>query len=167
MRPLNILLTIFNSGTISTYIGTLTQLTSLDLSDNNRAAGGLNGNLPTELALLTNLRTLNLSRNNLRRLFPRLSSLTSLEVLDIRFNDFRSQQIPDVFGAMSNLTSIDVSDNFFSGSLPNSLLTSQTLQTLVIELNEFEVQFPSNFSLPSLQTLAMGVNFFQVSQKRS
>lgn len=147
------------SGTLSSRLGSLTLLTLLNYSDNNRFDGGLGGDLPTEMALMTNLESLQLGENDFKSFPAEFAALTNLRQLDIHFNDFRGQSVPDIFANMPNLQVVDVSDNFFTGTLPESLITLGALRVLLMNLNELTGSVPTTIDLPSAEIVNLGVNF--------
>jgi len=83
-RVVSINLTAMNlGGTISPYLGNLTFLQSLDLSDN-----ALHGHIPTQLGRLFRLRNLWLHKNQLNGNIPQeMGSLTRLKQLFLSIND--------------------------------------------------------------------------------
>ena len=80
------------SGEIPAELGSLSNLTELDLYDNN-----LSGEIPAELGSLSNLTRLELGNNEL------------------------SGEIPAELGSLSNLVSLRLSNNELSGCVPSSL----------------------------------------------
>ena len=82
------------SGTLPAALGSLTSLTTLDLSDND----GLSGTTIPDLSALTSLTTLKLGDNLLSGTIPDwLSSLTSLTTLNLRDNGLTGP-IPEAAG---------------------------------------------------------------------
>jgi hypothetical protein len=151
------------SGTLSSRIGSLASLRLLDYTDNNRFEGGLGGNLPVELEQLTSLEILRLGDNDFRGFSESFAALSNLRVIDVHFNDFRDQIIPHIFAEFNDLQSADFSDNFFSGTLPESLMTRPSIVNLALNLNEITGSIPSTIDLPSVEVLNLGVNFIDGS----
>ena len=90
------------AGSLPTEFGALTTLVDLDLSNNF-----MNGTLPTELGSLTGVQSLNLgSTMDLTKYWSQTSWST----------------IPSQFGMLTALTGdMDLSNNWFTGSLPSEL----------------------------------------------
>ncbi|KAL1085132.1 hypothetical protein V6Z11_D08G029100 [Gossypium hirsutum] len=130
------------SGTIPDCLGNLSNLDILDLEMNNFigkipnsfANNGLRhlllndnqleGLVPSSLANSTSLEILNLGNNKLTDRFPRwLASLSSLQVLILRFNRFYGSLPHSVASSnFSALRIIDLSANEFTGTLSTKLL---------------------------------------------
>ncbi|KAK9071131.1 hypothetical protein SSX86_009699 [Deinandra increscens subsp. villosa] len=97
------------SGTLSPLVSQLTQLTTIDLSDNK-----LSGPIPTSLFSLPNLQTLNLRSNSFSGTVPPvMPNLKSIETLDISHN-LLSGNLPDASSSLT-LTRLDLSFNRFTG----------------------------------------------------
>jgi hypothetical protein len=92
------------TGTIPTWLGSLTGLTYLYLAENQ-----LTGDIPTELGSLTNLQQLFLGHNQL------------------------TGTIPASFGGLTNLTSFFAYHNDMSGVLPDAMMGMTSLTTLRLE----------------------------------
>ncbi|KAM0025045.1 putative non-specific serine/threonine protein kinase [Helianthus debilis subsp. tardiflorus] len=100
------------AGTLSPLVSQLTQLTTIDLSDNK-----LSGSIPTSLFSLPNLQTLILQSNSFSGTIPPvISNLKAIETLDISHN-LLSGSLPDT-SSLLTLTRLDLSFNKFTGSLP-------------------------------------------------
>ncbi|XP_061368907.1 probable inactive leucine-rich repeat receptor kinase XIAO [Gastrolobium bilobum] len=166
------------SGSLTPLISQLTNLTTLDLSDNS-----FYGPIPSSLSSLSNLQTLTLRSNSFTGSIPlSITTIKSLESLDLSHNSL-SGSLPNSMNSLSNLRRIDLSFNKLTGSLPklppnllelalkaNSL--SGTLQKSSFEgLNQLEVvELSENalagkleswfFLLPSLQQVDLANNSF-------
>ncbi|KAJ3328908.1 hypothetical protein HDU76_009047, partial [Blyttiomyces sp. JEL0837] len=116
----------------------------------------LSGSLSSSLTSLTALQTLIVSDNNLQGDIPDLSSLTSLEYLDLALNNFNS--FPEWVLGMEGLTVLSVSGNGFTGPFPDiSQLTN--LDTAFLSRNEFTGSIPSNIGkLTQLRQLSIWAN---------
>ncbi|NJO14731.1 MAG: hypothetical protein HC877_03000 [Thioploca sp.] len=133
------------NGIIPDWIGSLTKLNTLDLSDSGRT-----GTIP-DLSALVNLQHLNLSKNFLRGqieihsnminlislqldhnqltgAIPNCSSATSsppncnlstLQVLSLGNNPLENGIIPDWIGSLTKLTRLDLSNSGRTGTIPN------------------------------------------------
>jgi len=130
-------------------IGNLTNLRSLDLS-NNKLTG-----LPAEIGQLINLQQFNLTHNQLTAVPPEFGQLINLEVLDLSSNQLVN--IPSEIGLLTRLQSVNLSNNklrvVFSeiGQLIN-------LQELQIGGNELVAIPPEVGELISLRKLILRGN---------
>nr|QAS62447.1 LRR receptor-like serine/threonine-protein kinase RCH1 [Sedum alfredii] len=108
------------SGPIPSTLGTCTSLELIDLSKNN-----LSGSIPTELFELEGLDiALNLSWNELTgTMSPQVVHLSKLSVLDVSHNRLGGDLM--AFSQLSNLVSLNVSYNNFTGYLPDTKLFRQ------------------------------------------
>nr|ABG73621.1 leucine-rich repeat receptor-like kinase [Populus tomentosa] len=101
------------SGTLSPYIGNLTNLQSLLLQDNN-----ISGHIPSELGRLPKLKTIDLSSNNFSGQIPSaLSNLNNLQYLRLNNNSLDGA-IPASLVNMTQLTFLDLSYNDLSTPVP-------------------------------------------------
>ncbi|XP_071717212.1 uncharacterized protein [Rutidosis leptorrhynchoides] len=109
------------TGTLSPLISQLTQLITIDLSDNK-----FSGPIPISLFSLPNLQTLNLRSNSFSgSIPPSISNLKSIQTLDISHNSL-SGSLPNTLISLP-LTRLDLSFNQITGSIP-------TLPTNLLEL---------------------------------
>ena len=127
------------SGSLPDAFGALPSLTSLNL-DNNALEGSLtnysfvsptlatlrmnrnqlSGQLPTSLAANSHLVELDLAYNNLAGpIVSRLSTSAALVYVDLSYNDFDSN-LPE-FGTQSHLSTLKISGNSFSGTIPEAI----------------------------------------------
>ncbi|KAI2514301.1 hypothetical protein MHU86_194 [Fragilaria crotonensis] len=119
-------------GPIPLEIGFLTNLVSLELHEN-----ALNGTLPSSLSLLTALQELTLNNNLLTGELP-LSLPPNLTVLDLDYNSLAGTLSDDLL--LSNLLSLErlgLGGNSFWGSMPSSLGGLTNLTTLSLHDNAF------------------------------
>ena len=156
-------------GVLPSELGMLTQLESLDLSENvrcDRRCVGLSrlvgsgrlvrayGPIPSEIGNLTRLRRLDLSRTGLTGPIPReLGDLTSLEVLDLSINDLRLDggptggpryegKIPPEVGKLAGLKHLDLSENGLRTRIPPELGNLESLEWLNLARNGFDGPIP-------------------------
>ncbi|KAJ9540185.1 hypothetical protein OSB04_026691 [Centaurea solstitialis] len=64
------------------------------------------------------------------KLNPSLRNLTSLEYLDLSYNDFGGSLIPSFIGSLRNLTYLNLSESGFSGEIPSQLGNLTMLRVL-------------------------------------
>ncbi|KAL4024701.1 receptor-like protein kinase 2 [Cucumis melo var. makuwa] len=112
------------SGSIPPSLGLCSGLQRLDLSNNH-----FTGTIPVELGQLDGLEiALNLSNNELYGpIPPQMSALTKLSVLDLSRNKLEGDLKP--LAGLSNLVSLNISYNNFSGYLPDNKLFRQLSPT--------------------------------------
>lgn len=144
-------------------IGNFTGLTWLDLSRNGFA------HMPFSISACTNLRFLGLGQNQIIEVPPGTRNLVNLQFLNLADNLIRGPFPTTELGELSTLVSLDLSRNFFTGTIPalpnltnlvglnldNNLLTgfeepwflgTKNLQHLSVVNNALEGWIPSNIS---------------------
>ncbi|KAL2457571.1 LRR receptor-like serine/threonine-protein kinase FLS2 [Forsythia ovata] len=141
-------------GTVSSYIGNMTQLVALDLSHNK-----LEGVFPSELGFLQQLRILNITKNSLHGSIPaNLSQCQNLEQLDFSYN-FIAGSIPEELGLLTNLEHLALDHNNLTGNIPASLGNFSKLEYLYLMENDLEGEIPEELgNLESLKLLALRAN---------
>ncbi|CAJ1977404.1 unnamed protein product [Sphenostylis stenocarpa] len=103
---------------------------------------GYSGTLTPLISQLTQLITLDLSENNFFGSIPSsISSLSNLQTLSFRSNYF-SGPIPSSITTLKSLQSLDFSHNSLSGSLPNSMNSLTTLRRLDLSFNNLTGSIP-------------------------
>ncbi|KAK6916406.1 Leucine-rich repeat [Dillenia turbinata] len=96
-------------------------------------------------------------------LSPLISLLSQLTNLDLS-NNFFFGTIPSSLSSLSLLTSLSLRSNSFSGSLPSSLSSLKSLQSLDISYNYLSGYLPNSLvSLSSLRRLDLSFNKFSGS----
>lgn len=101
------------SGTLTPLVSHLTQLITLDLSDNN-----FFGSIPSSISSLSNLKTLTLRSNFFSGSIPlSITKLKSLESIDFSHNTL-SGSIPNSMNSLTTIRRIDFSFNKLTGSIP-------------------------------------------------
>ncbi|PUZ63182.1 hypothetical protein GQ55_3G047600 [Panicum hallii var. hallii] len=155
-------------------------LQSLDLSRNSFT--DLGDLFPTSSCRMKEgLLSLNLSSNKLSHSLSDLSGFPQLEVLDLSFNLFPSENLSAYLGSFPRLRSLNLSSNKligdipvsmagslaelvlsgnqFSGSIPLALFNYGNLSLLDLSQNDLNGAVPDEFkSLPKLQTLLLSGN---------
>ncbi|KAJ6887656.1 receptor-like protein 9DC3 [Populus alba x Populus x berolinensis] len=112
-----------------TLIGYLTQLTRLDLANNN-----LGGEIPSSLKNLVQLQSLYLDGNNLSGRIPDfLGNMTLLEILGLSGNQLVGP-IPSQISTRS-LKLFDLRNNHLQGPIPSSIFKQENLEALVLASN--------------------------------
>ncbi|KAH9686555.1 Receptor-like protein 6 [Citrus sinensis] len=122
----------------------------------------LTGEIPSGICNLNILESLVLSNNNLSGLLPQCLGNFSdeLSVLDLQDNFFFGT-IPNTFIKESGLGVIDLSHNLFQGRIPRSLINCSKLEFLGLGNNQISDTFPSWLgTLPKLNVLILRSNIF-------
>ncbi len=168
------------NGFIPDTINQLSNLTILDLSNNN-----LHGTIPESLYGLSQLRILVLEDNRLNgTISSSISSLTFLSYLAMDYNELTGSipdglfnlplifldfavnklngKIPNTIGNCSQtLEDLQLSNNLFSSTLPDSLYNLQKLSELIISNNMFTGTISEKFAnMPNLIGITAEENYF-------
>jgi Leucine-rich repeat (LRR) protein len=173
-------------GQISSSLGNLTFLNTLDLSNNSFLGGipllgnlkelqalylwsnQLQGIIPDALANCTNLTDLDLSINHLEGAIPqKLETLSNLLFLNLAENNL-SGTIPPALGNITTLESLDLSSNNFTGQVPTTLGMLSKLSFLHLQDNNLEARDSQGWAFlhalkncTLLQTLSLSENQLQ------
>ncbi|XP_020221546.2 receptor-like protein EIX1 [Cajanus cajan] len=127
LNYLNLSLNSFYNTHIPEFLGSLTNLISLDLSSCR-----FGGKIPTHFGSLSHLKYLNLAWNSLEgSIPPQLGNLSQLQHLDLYVNYFEGK-IPSQLGNLSKLQYLDLSYHFFEGNIPSQLGNLSNLQELYL-----------------------------------
>jgi GTPase SAR1 family protein len=130
-------------------IGSLTNLTALDLFDNQFTA------LPPEIGNLTNLTTLDLDGNQLTALPPEIGNLTNLTALSLDGNQLTV--MPPEVGNLTGLTALCLYDNQLT-ALPPEIGSLTNLTALYLYSNKLTI-LPSEIGeLTNLTALYLNDN---------
>ena len=142
------------SGSIPAQLGSLADLQSLDLSDND-----IGGAIPSELGDLANLRLLDLGHNGLTdSIPPELGNLASLTGLNLGANQLTGP-IPPELGSLANLTGLDLGGNQLTGPIPPELGGLANLTWLWLSSNQLTGPIPPELgSLANLTRLWLSFN---------
>ncbi|XP_059459304.1 probable LRR receptor-like serine/threonine-protein kinase At3g47570 [Corylus avellana] len=125
------------SGSISPYIGNLSFLRLVNLSDNF-----LHGVIPKQVTHLLRLQHLNLSINSLTGEIPsNFTNCPQLRFLDFQRNNLTGN-IPVGLGFLKRLVRLDVSSNHLTGGIPPSLGNVSSLHVLHFSYNYFVGNIP-------------------------
>ncbi|XP_062146820.1 plant intracellular Ras-group-related LRR protein 5-like [Alnus glutinosa] len=130
-------------------IGKLSEVTEMDLSENNIMA------LPATIGGLRALTKLDIHSNQLINLPESFGELINLTDLDLHANRLRS--LPASFGNLINLINLDLSSNNFT-HLPETIGNLSCLKRLVVETNELEELPYTIGSCSSLEELRLDFN---------
>ncbi|CAL5068489.1 unnamed protein product [Urochloa decumbens] len=161
------------AGQVPAGIGTLRELVSLDLSDNNQgyaAADGsviaLSGPTPEFFAGFKNLTVLNLSNNDFNGSLPRsIFQLPRLRVLDVSSNSDLAGSFPQEFPAGSSLEVLNLKGTQFSGPIPSSISNLKNLKTLDISWSNGSGGIPASIGdLASLSFLDLSSSGYQIGE---
>ncbi|RZC80023.1 hypothetical protein C5167_042591 [Papaver somniferum] len=136
----------------------------LDLSANH-----LTGSIPTWLGSLSMLYSLNLSRNALVSTLPdSFTKLQDLGVLDLHSNQLSGpvskifnieSRLPSSIGKLEAMKILGVSYNGLGFNLPGSLANVSSLETLKLQENKFTGEIPTGFlKLRNLKELDISDN---------
>ncbi|XP_074308707.1 plant intracellular Ras-group-related LRR protein 4-like [Silene latifolia] len=153
-------------------IGKLSNLTSLDLSENRIVAlpvtlGGLSSlskldlhanrinELPESIGELLNLVFLDLRGNNLVKLPPSIGRLIRLEVLDLSSNSLSS--LPDSIGSLVSLQKLHVETNNLD-ELPHTIGQCTSLQELHVDYNRLKALPEAVGKIETLEILSVRYN---------
>ncbi|KAK4789176.1 hypothetical protein SAY86_020495 [Trapa natans] len=145
------------SGTLTPLISQLSQLNTLDLSDN-----AFYGPIPPSISALSGLQTLTLRTNSFSgSLPPFVASLRNLESIDLSYNSL-SGPLPKSLSSLSSLQRLDLSFNKLSGSIPR---LPATLVELAIKGNSLSgpLKKDSFGGLAQLEVIELSQNSFSGS----
>ncbi|KAA3454293.1 receptor like protein 30-like [Gossypium australe] len=108
------------------------------------SASGISDSLPYCFSSVF-LESINLSKNKFTGSVSRICNITAelLELLDLSNNLF-SGLVPDCFKRLWSLTALNLADNSFTGSLPSSLGFLTPLEMLSLRGNKFPGELPSS-----------------------
>ncbi|OAY38521.2 putative receptor-like protein kinase At3g47110 [Manihot esculenta] len=142
------------SGTVSPYIGNLTFLRFLNLSDNR-----FYGEIPQEVGRLFRLRIFSLKNNILRGEIPvNISLCSELRIMTLAFNGLVGK-IPAELSSLKKLMGLFLGTNKLTGKIPHSFGNLSSLQHLFLVYNHLEGNIPNELGrITSLTMLGIGVN---------
>ncbi|BBN15164.1 hypothetical protein MPTK1_6g17540 [Marchantia polymorpha subsp. ruderalis] len=144
------------AGVLPTELGNLSQLTILDLSENN-----FNDSFPDSLGGIRTLRELNLGHNKLSGELPLFSpkSLDNLEMLSLSSNLFNGTLISLIGALDESIQNLDLSNNKFVGAVPWNIEMLENLENLDMSNNQLSSELAVNFTkLSNLKNLNLSFN---------
>ncbi|GAY58440.1 hypothetical protein CUMW_187000 [Citrus unshiu] len=182
-------------GTLSPFVGNLSFLRVINLTDNDFYGEIPNevGKIPSNLSHCSNLINLfwrknklvgeisafignwlklemiDVGDNQLIGKFPAfIANFSALEAIDISAN-MLGGRIPDSLRQLRSLNYLSISENNFSCKLPLSIWNISSLEIISLHLNRFEGSLPLNigFNLPNVNFLSVGQNNFTGSLPHS
>ncbi|CAI0403440.1 unnamed protein product [Linum tenue] len=141
------------TGPLPPWFGKWTQMESLLLSGNK-----FEGRIPTEIGNCSSLQHISLSDNLLSGEIPReICNAVSLQEIDLNGN-FLSGNMDEVFLHCSNLTQLVLDDNRLGGGIPG-YLTDLPLMVIDLDSNNFSGSIPvSLWSSETLMEFSAGNN---------
>ncbi|XP_028804767.1 receptor-like protein 33 [Neltuma alba] len=110
--------------------------------------------------------SLSLANNSFRGEIPEsLCNISSLRLLDLSDNRFSGSipecQISDTFSTSCALQFLDLNENFFSGKIPTSLVNCLKLQVINLGNNQLTDRFPCFLgNIPTLRVIILRLNRF-------
>ncbi|XP_016650389.1 PREDICTED: probable leucine-rich repeat receptor-like protein kinase At1g35710 [Prunus mume] len=126
-------------GKIPPSIGQLRELQHLDLSNNF-----LNSSIPSELGFCPSLTYLTLASNKLNGELPlSLSNLTNIIDLSLFTNRFTGPFLPSLLFSWTEVVSLQLQHNSFSGNIPPEIGLLTKLNVLDLNDNKFSASIPS------------------------
>eukprot|EP00545_Synedropsis_sp_CCMP1620_P006725 CAMPEP_0119004480 /NCGR_PEP_ID=MMETSP1176-20130426/1160_1 /TAXON_ID=265551 /ORGANISM="Synedropsis recta cf, Strain CCMP1620" /LENGTH=753 /DNA_ID=CAMNT_0006956187 /DNA_START=121 /DNA_END=2382 /DNA_ORIENTATION=+ len=105
---------------------------------------------------------LNMTENNVRGSIPREVFLANPDIrwFSLGGNGFFGE-VPAEIGTLTQMRYLSVANNFFTGSLPNSITQMKGLNRLYVDGNYFAGKLPAGLGgMTSLETLSIYNNFF-------
>ncbi|XP_078152060.1 leucine-rich repeat receptor protein kinase HPCA1-like [Carex rostrata] len=123
-------------GPIPKSIGLVQALEVIRL-DNNR----LTGPVPSSISNLTKLDFLNLASNSLTGPIPNLTTLTSLNFIDLSNNQFDRSEVPAWFSDLRKLRTLAIESGRLYGQIPQKLFSAPELQEVRLNNNSINGTF--------------------------
>ncbi|KAH9668951.1 putative receptor-like protein kinase [Citrus sinensis] len=129
-------------GILSPYVGNLSFLRYINLSDNS-----FHGEIPQEIGNLLRLEKLALPNNSFSGTIPtNLSRCSNLIQLRVSKNKLEGQ-IPEEIGSLLNLQTLAIDFNYLTGQLPDFVGNLSALGMLLIRWNSLGGQIPTTLGL--------------------
>ncbi|RDX61260.1 putative leucine-rich repeat receptor-like protein kinase, partial [Mucuna pruriens] len=145
------------TGKIPSSLGQLRELWHLDLSNNF-----LNSTIPSELGLCTNLTFLSLAVNDLTGPLPlSLANLSKISELGLSDNSFSGQLSASLISNWTQLISLQVQNNKFTGNIPPQIGLLKKVNILYLFNNLFSGPIPVEIgNLKEMTELDLSQNQF-------
>ncbi|PRP81463.1 LRR receptor-like serine/threonine-protein kinase GSO2-like [Planoprotostelium fungivorum] len=142
------------NGAIHSVVGSLTNLTQLQLESN-----AITGTIPNSLCQLTQLTDLHLDGNQLTGSIPTcIGNLNQVTDLILNGNQLTGS-IPDSIGNLSAVYNLYLQGNQLSGSIPSTMGNLNKVYRVFLQSNQLSGSIPTSiFSLPSLQSIDLSAN---------
>ncbi|KAM1101456.1 hypothetical protein ACFX2B_007739 [Malus domestica] len=141
------------SGKIPNFIGNWTKLERLDMQGTS-----LEGPIPSIISSLKNLTELRISDLNGSSPFPNLEDMKDIELVTLR-NCSISGIIPNYFGELRKLKTLDLSFNNLTGEIPQTIQRVDTLDYMFLTNNSLTGEVPT-WILNSKYSLDLSYNNF-------
>ncbi|KAI5336506.1 hypothetical protein L3X38_015774 [Prunus dulcis] len=124
---------------------------------------GLTGVIHPSITSLTHLTHLNLSHNSLLGSLPDdlFSSLSSLQVIDLSFNHL-IHRLPPSSNKISQLQVLNLSSNFFTGTIPSSILVP-SVSIFNVSNNSFSGLIPINNGSNHTSLICLDLSYNQLT----
>ncbi|KAG6434549.1 hypothetical protein SASPL_106187 [Salvia splendens] len=143
-------------GTLHGRIGNLKRLRRLILTGT-----GVSGGVTDWIGKFADLEKLTLSRNGFSGEIPinAFRNMTKLKILDLSNNEFEGS-LPESIGFATSLLKVDLSHNKFSGKIPENLTCLKNVQFLDLSYNNFgKFGFPLSLAeMPNLKEVYLSGN---------
>ncbi|KAA3484399.1 putative leucine-rich repeat receptor-like protein kinase [Gossypium australe] len=97
----------------------------------------LTGNIPSTLGHVQTLEVLNLAHNNLTGPLPDLTSMNTLNYVDLSNNSFDPTEAPVWFSTLSSLTTLVIEHGSLQGPVPEKLFSFPQIQQVKLRNNAF------------------------------
>ncbi|XP_077217444.1 leucine-rich repeat receptor protein kinase HPCA1-like [Tasmannia lanceolata] len=120
------------SGEIPTTVGLVQTLEIIRLDRNS-----LSGVVPSTISNLTRINELHLANNQLIGPVPNLTTLSSLNYVDLSNNSFDASEAPTWFSTIPSLTTLVMENGKLSGQIPQNLFNSPQLEQVQLMGNSF------------------------------
>ncbi|XP_007019716.2 PREDICTED: probable leucine-rich repeat receptor-like protein kinase At5g49770 isoform X1 [Theobroma cacao] len=120
------------AGNIPSTLGHVQTLEVLRLDRN-----ALTGKVPSNLNNLTNINELNLAHNNLTGPLPDLTSMNTLNYVDLSNNSFDPTETPVWFSTLASLTTLVIEHGSLQGPVPQKLFSFPQIQQVKLRNNAF------------------------------
>ncbi|XP_010038738.2 probable leucine-rich repeat receptor-like protein kinase At5g49770 [Eucalyptus grandis] len=121
------------NGSIPPAIGLVQTLEVLRLDRNS-----FSGEVPSDISKLVNVNELNLAYNRLNGSFPDLSSMISLNSVDLSNNYFNQTTVPAWFWTLPSLTTLVVEYGPLQGTIPEEIFSNPQIQLVDLRNNTLE-----------------------------